>query len=83
MSWHYQLTRHTEPKGKVWYAVHKNYYYRSDSYTVEPVSIKSEDKEDIKWMLEAMLMDIEKHGVKDYEAKLKYQEEKENDQQND
>ena len=66
MSWHYQLTRHTEPDGKVWYAVHKN-YYRSDSYTVEPVSIKSEDKEDIKWMLEHMLEDIEKHGVKDYE----------------
>lgn len=64
MSWHYQLMQHTEPDGKVWYAVHKN--YRS-SYTVEPLSIKSDDKEDIKWMLEAMLMDIEKHGVKDYE----------------
>jgi len=67
MSWHYQLTRHTEPSGKVWYAVHKNYYYKSDSYTVEPVGIKSDDKEDIKWMLEAMLRDIERHGVKDYE----------------
>jgi hypothetical protein len=65
MSWHYQLTRHTEPSGKVWYAVHKN-YYRSGSYTVEPVSIRSEDKEDIKWMLQAMLLDIEKHGVKEY-----------------
>ena len=64
MSWHYQLMRHTEPDGKVWYAVHKNY---SGSYTVEPVNIKSEDKEDIKWMLEHMREDIEKHGVKDYE----------------
>ena len=63
MSWHYQLMRHTEPDGEVWYGVHKN-YYRSGSCTVEPVNIKSEDKEDIKWMLEAMLMDIEKHGVK-------------------
>jgi len=68
MSWHYQLMKHTEPYDEVWYAVHKNYYYySSDSYTAEPVSIKSEDKEDIKWMLEAMLKDIEKHGVKDYE----------------
>ena len=65
MSWHYQLAQHTEPCGKVWYAVHKN-YYRSDSYTVEPVSIRSDDKEDIKWMLQAMLSDIEKHGVKEY-----------------
>ena len=66
MSWHYQLMKHTETNGKVWYGVHKN-YSRSGSYTAEPLSIKSDDKEDIKWMLEAMLMDIEKHGVKDYE----------------
>jgi len=60
--------KHTEPDDEVWYAVHKNYYYySSDSYTAEPVSIQSEDKEDIKWMLEHMLGDIEKHGVKDYE----------------
>ena len=64
MSWHYQLIRHTEPNGNVWYGVHKNY---SGSYTVDPVNIKSEDKEDIKWMLEHMLEDIEKHGVTDYE----------------
>ena len=64
MSWHYQLIRHTEPDGEVWYGVHKNY---SGSYTVEPVSIKSEDMDDIKWMLEHMREDIEKHGVKDYE----------------
>ena len=68
MSWHYQLMKHTGPDDQVWYAVHKRYYcYRSDSYTVEPVSIQSEDKEDIKWMLEHMLEDIEKHGVKGYE----------------
>ena len=67
MSWHYQLIRHTEPDGKVWYGVHKNYYRSGSSYTAEPVSIKSADKEDIKWMLEHMLEDIEKHGVKDYE----------------
>ena len=67
MSWHYQLIRHTEPDGKVWYGVHKNYYRSGSSYTVEPVNIQSDDKEDIKWMLQAMLMDIEKHGVKDYE----------------
>ena len=68
MSWHYQLIRHTEPDDEVWYGVHKNYYRSgSDSYTVEPVSIKSHDKDDITWMLQAMLRDIEKHGVKDYE----------------
>lgn len=67
MTWHYQLVRHTEPDDQVWYAVHKNYRSGSDSYTVEPVSIQSEDKEDIKWMLEHMLKDIEKHGVNDYE----------------
>ena len=66
MSWHYQLIRHTEPNGKVWYGVHEYYVY-AGGYTVEPVRLAGDDKEDIKWMLEKMLEDIEKHGVKDYE----------------
>ena len=65
MTWHYQLMKHTEPDGEVWHAIHEN--YRSGGYTVEPVRIMGEDKEDIKWMLETVLADIEKHGVKDYE----------------
>jgi len=34
---------------------------------VEPVLVTGEDKEDVKWLLETVLKDIEKHGVKDYE----------------
>jgi len=65
MSWHYQLMKHTAPDDEVWYAVHEN--YSSGSYTVEPVRVMGEDKANIKWLLETILEDIEKHGVKDYE----------------
>tara|TARA_R110000803_G_scaffold111135_1_gene179564 strand:- start:208 stop:387 length:180 start_codon:yes stop_codon:yes gene_type:complete len=58
--------KHTEPDGEVWYGVHEN-YYKSGGYTVEPVRIMGEDIEDIKWVLETVLKDIEKHGVKDYD----------------
>jgi len=65
MNWNYQLMKHTEPDGKVWYAVHEG--YGSLGYTVEPVIVTGEDKEDVKWLLETVLKDIEKYGVKDYE----------------
>ena len=66
MTWHYQLMKHTEPNGEIWYGVHELYAY-AGGYTVEPVRIMGEDKEDIEWMLKHVLCDIEKHGVKDYE----------------
>ena len=65
MTWHYQLMKHTEPDDQVWYAVHE--VYEGNGYTLEPQRVQGQDKEDIKWMLETMLKDIEKHGVKDYE----------------
>ena len=65
MTWHYQLMKHTEPDDEVWYAVHE--FYGTNSYTANPVSVTGDDEEDIVRMLEHMLEDIEKHGVKDYE----------------
>ena len=65
MAWHYQLMRHTGSDDGVWYAVHE--IYEGNGYTVEPVRIMGEDKEDIEWMLKHVLEDIEQHGVKDYE----------------
>jgi len=65
MTWNYQLMKHTEPNDEVWYAVHE--VYEGNGYTVEPVRVQGQDKADIKWMLETVLEDIEKHGVKDYE----------------
>ena len=65
MTWHYQLMKHTEPDDQVWYAVHE--FYGNNTYTKLPVDVRGDDKEDVKWMLEKMLEDIEKHGVKDYD----------------
>lgn len=65
MTWHYQLMKHTEPDGGVMYAVHE--FYEGDGYTANPETIRGGNIDDIKWMLETVLKDIEKHGVKDYE----------------
>ena len=64
MTWHYQLMKHTGIEGEVFYAVHE--FYEGGGWTVEPVRVMGEDKANIKWLLEAILEDIEKHGVKDY-----------------
>ena len=66
--WHYQLMRHTGPYGD-YYAVHE--YYELDTgpaWTENPVTVDGESKSDVIWMLEQMLIDIDKHGVKDYDA---------------
>jgi len=65
MTWHYQLMKHTEPDDQVWYAVHE--LYGNNTYTKFPVGVRGDGEEDIVRMLEHMLKDIEKHGVKDYE----------------
>ena len=65
MTWHYQLMKHTYPDDEVWYAVHE--FYERDGYTANPETIRGGDIDDIKWMLQHVLEDIEKYGVKDYE----------------
>ena len=66
--WHYQLMRHMTPQGETYYAVHE-YYPLDDgpAWTENPVAVDGESKSDVVWMLNAILKDIEKHGVKDYE----------------
>ena len=63
-TWHYQLMRHTEPDGEVWYAFHEKY---GPGYTVKPVSGSYESGEDAEWALDARKADRSKHGVEDYE----------------
>lgn len=65
MTRHYQLMKYTEEDGETWYGVHK--VYEATGFTGKPEIVMGRDVEGIKWMLEAMLKDIEKHGVKDYE----------------
>ena len=65
MTWHYQLMKHSD--GSL--AVHE--YYTSavfgDGWTKEPVSIIGDDVDDVKGVLQMILNDINKHGVKNYE----------------
>jgi len=67
--WHYQIMRHLTDKGETYYTMHEYYPMADgDGWTQDPVSIDGESLGDIVWMLKAMLNDIEKHGVKDYDA---------------
>lgn len=62
--WHYQLMKH--PDGS--YAIHEMYHMDDgDGWTENPVSVTGESIDDLRWSLKAMLNDIDKHGVRDYE----------------
>lgn len=71
--WHYQLMYHKpEQEGlEGYYAIHE--YYPADilageaGWTLNPCEVTGDSKEDIIWMLKAMLNDIEKYEVMDYE----------------
>ena len=67
-TWHYQLMRHKDDNGNTYLAIHE-YFPLEDGHiwTENPVTVDGESKSDIIWMLNTMLEDIEKHGVKDYE----------------
>ena len=67
--WHYQLMKHTTPTGEVYYAVHE--YYPSDEdggWTENPLTIDGESILEIVQMLNNIVVDILKHGVKDYDT---------------
>jgi hypothetical protein len=53
--------------GETFYSVHEHYPIDGGCWTEEPVSVMGESIEDVIWMLKAVLGDIEKHGVKDYD----------------
>ena len=69
-SWHYQLMRHVEKTGAVWYGVHE-IYGKGLGYTLDTVSVDGESKEDVVWQLKAILNDIDKYEVVDYEEENK------------
>jgi len=71
--WHYQVMKHEEEDKTdnsiyVWYGVHE-FYPLDDgpTWTQEPVTVEGKSIEDLKWQLKAILGDIEKHGVIDYD----------------
>jgi hypothetical protein len=69
--WHYQLMYHKCDQPVLgeegYYAVHE-YYEMSDGggWTEEPVSVTGDDINTIKWMLKAILNDLEEYGIEEY-----------------
>ena len=76
-TWHYQLMKHVEKTGDVWYGVHEiygkgqGYTLNAEGYTLNTVSVDGESKEDVVWQLKAILNDIDKYDVVDYEEENK------------
>ena len=68
MTWHYQVMRHVDPEGDVWFGVHE-YYPMPDGagWTLTPI-IFAETLDELKQMLKMIEQDIYRHGVKDYEV---------------
>ena len=66
--WHYQLMRHKNVvTGEDYYAIHEYYPDKDgDGWTEAPVDVTGDTIEEVKEVLQGMLEDIEKHGVKDY-----------------
>lgn len=66
--WHYQLMRHRDDDSEPFFAIHEYYPTEDgDGWTESPVFVDGESVEEVKQVLQMMLEDIEKHGVKDYE----------------
>lgn len=66
MSWHYQVMKHTNKDGD-YYAIHEFYTIKGKTgWTEDPEVMTAETVDGLKWMLKAMLEDLEKHGVKDW-----------------
>ena len=62
--WHFQLMRH--PDGSL--AIHEMYPLDDGpAWTQDPVSVTGSTVEDVKWMLTAMLNDIDRHGIVAYQ----------------
>jgi hypothetical protein len=61
--WHFQLMRH--PDGTL--AIHEMFPLDDGpAWTENPVSVTGETVKDVKWMLTAMLNDIDRHGIVEY-----------------
>lgn len=67
MAWHYQLMKHETVDGVERYAIHECYELEGgNAWTDDPVAVDAEHPDDIIWMLDKMLSDVHRFGVKDY-----------------
>lgn len=60
--WNHRVLRFANQHHGGWFAIHEVYYRKGvpESYTVEPCKITAESLEDLRWMLEQMLLALDK-----------------------
>jgi hypothetical protein len=56
MGWNHRILAHKQEDGSVYLSIHEVYYTNGipDSYTLNPITIGSEDLKGIKWTLNRM-----------------------------
>lgn len=71
MNWHYQTMCHTDESGNTYYMIHE-FYPMDDApgWTENAITPDAETVEDLRTLLLLMLLDIERHGIKDYATGL-------------
>ena len=71
MNWHYQAMRHTDENGNTWYAIHEFYPIPDEpGWTENEIRPDGESIQDLRTQLLLMLLDIDRHGIKDYATGL-------------
>lgn len=68
MNWRYQLMKHVEKDGTVWYGIHEFFPTECEGgWSEDPVQVEGDSIPDIRWQLKAILNDLDNYGVVDYD----------------
>lgn len=68
MAWHYQLMRHKDPDGDIWYGIHE-YYTNIEGgpmYSANPVPVLGDTPEEVEKQLHMILNDLRNYDYIDY-----------------
>ena len=65
MTWNHRVVRRPDPDGSEHFYIHEAYYpsknvEKADSITMEAIGVHAESVEDLRWVLEKMLVALDK-----------------------
>ena len=66
-NWRYQIMRHVDDNGESFLAIHEFYtmHDKKEGWTQRPVPIEAETVSSLRQALLQILIDLERHGVRD------------------
>lgn len=65
--WNYQIMQHVADDGEPYYAIHEFYTMHDgkEGWTARPVPLEADSVRELRAALLRVLLDLEKHGVRD------------------